>query len=213
VLLLAAVLFVLSLWMPLVIIHLDPQFPNWLPDLLGAHDRLRKWLIDSADVPTGPQYLLQIIRDLAAHREWGLMIMVTIFSVLFPVAKISTGLLLTAGNRMMPEVLSRHLLYALVLLGKWSMADIFVIGFLIMSFKVKAIHFQYEAGAGLFAYATATLLTAAATSLICRHHAALRRHRRNEMVYHLFGRGRELRDAPGGDAVRQAAVFLRDEPL
>ncbi|MFT4979013.1 MAG: hypothetical protein ACI8S6_004923, partial [Myxococcota bacterium] len=71
VLLVAAALFVLSLWMPLVYIQFDPQLPSWVPDLLGARERLREWLIDSAGVPTGPQYLLQIIRDLAAHHEWG----------------------------------------------------------------------------------------------------------------------------------------------
>lgn len=106
--------------------------------------------------------LLQLI----AEQEWGLVAILGLFSVVFPILKILWLFVLWnlepaggAGHR-------RHL-HWLAVFARWSMLDVFVVALLVVSVKLGALA-QARVELGIYAFAASVLLTMALSGWIGR---------------------------------------------
>ncbi len=88
-----------------------------------------------------------------------LALVILIFSILFPIAKISIqGYALffsSSGN-------ARKLLHIIKNAGKWSMMDVFVIALLIVSFKSNSLLLNIEVQSGTVFFALAVIINGVA---------------------------------------------------
>ena len=50
-------------------------------------------------------------------------------------------------------------------IGRWSMADVFIVGMVIVFLKAEGFHFHYAARAGLYLYAASAILSAVAAHI------------------------------------------------
>ncbi len=101
------------------------------------------------------------ILTLAAEGQVLLFILLGLFSIIFPIAKIAVVLL--AANR--PDATVLRLLKWLNLLGKWSMLDVFVVAVLLATIKLGALA-TVEVHFGLYAFAASVLVTMVAAHLL-----------------------------------------------
>lgn len=109
-----------------------------------------------------------IIAKLFATRDYLVGVALLAFSVLLPIGKLVLGGNVAIGT---PGLDARHrerILYLLATAGKWSMADVFVVGLMIVFFKAEGFQFTFHAGAGLYCYAAAALTSSAVVSLAKR---------------------------------------------
>lgn len=101
---------------------------------------------------------IQLFKD----GQWFLFIVITLFSVLLPVAKLAVlyrVLSVTSGN----ETRGERYLRWIHSLGKWSMLDVFVVAILLVTVKLGFIA-SVELHYGIYAFAMAILLTMFITS-------------------------------------------------
>lgn len=149
--------------LPLVHSEFRLQFPGWLPAMIAA--RVCAHLIEAGRIPVGDRYLWQVTRDLLAAREYVIGLTILLFSVMLPCAKIVAITFLAVGD----DILSirTQLIIARVLgtVGKWSMADVFVVGVIIVLFKADA-HFAFSARPGIYCYAASTVLSSLALKVM-----------------------------------------------
>lgn len=101
------------------------------------------------------------LMSLATEGQIVLFILIGLFSVVFPVAKI--GLLLFASNAVTDSRIKRWLGW-LTVFGKWSMLDVFVVAVLLATVKLRMLA-DVEVHYGLYAFAASVLTTMIAAHL------------------------------------------------
>lgn len=101
--------------------------------------------------------VLSALNDLALEGEWGLFLLIGLFSVVFPVAKLLMLFVIWNLERADSAPHRRHLDW-LARYGKWSMLDVFVVALLVVSVKLGALA-QVEVGYGIYAFAASVILT------------------------------------------------------
>jgi len=160
--------FVGALVLPFLHARFQMEFPGWVPDILGLHDRLRGWLISKAGLPEGDRYLLEMIQSMFGSGEWLVGTLVGAFSVVFPAVKIALCSLLLRAASPSNEAGRERLTRALHILGPWSMADVFVVAVMVTVYKSDALQFQLSAGPGLVCYALSAGLSYLALTILQR---------------------------------------------
>jgi paraquat-inducible protein A len=101
--------------------------------------------------------LLSALEQLAVQEEWGLFLVIGVFSVLFPILKIVTLLLLWNLERDDGAAHRRHMKW-LATYGKWSMLDVFVVALLVVTVKLGALA-EARVEPGFYAFAGSVVLT------------------------------------------------------
>lgn len=104
------------------------------------------------------------LAQLARERELVLFVVIGLFSVVFPVAKIVVLYLVWNRGGGEPARHRRHL-HAIAHYGKWSMLDVFVVALLLVSLKLGAIA-RVQVHFGLYAFAASVLLTMVVTARV-----------------------------------------------
>lgn len=99
--------------------------------------------------------LLSATIDLLIEKEYFLFIIIFAFSILFPLLKF---FLLYKINFISGNNHSNHNLKLLETFGKWSMLDVFVIAFMLMTIKLGAIA-KIEVHIGIYAFALSVIFT------------------------------------------------------
>ena len=111
--------------------------------------------------------LLSALQQLAQEAEWGLFVLIGVFSVLFPILKLLMLLLVWNFD---PSQGDRHRahLHWLSVYGKWSMLDVFVVALLVVSVKLGAMA-EARVEIGIYAFAASVILTMLLSAWIGRH--------------------------------------------
>jgi len=170
---LAAVCLVGAFWLPFMHAEFSLNLPAWIPRPLAA--RMREWLIIKGRIPVGDQYLWGVIRNLFTAREYLVGWAILTFSVVFPTLKIGLCAALAGGAPVVPERVRRQLVHGLAVAGKWSMADVFIVGMIIVFIKAQGFHFSFAAQPGVYCYAAAAVLSSLAVSVVQRReHSRIR---------------------------------------
>ncbi len=101
--------------------------------------------------------------NLAKEGDWFLAAVLFTFSVLFPIAK----LIVTIVIWVRPLVAEKRARWLRIVaqLGKWSMLDVFVVAFLVVLTKSKALG-GIAAQPGLYFFCAAVILSAIATAMV-----------------------------------------------
>jgi hypothetical protein len=142
--------------------HLD--LPSWLPE--PAASRLQDYLVKHARIPVGDHYLASIIGRLFKDGEYFVGSLILFFSVVFPTVKVVGAGTLSLGRSRLPQTVQLALAPALITVAKWSMADVFVVGMIIVFFKAEGLHFTFTARPGIYCYAASALLSTIAVKLL-----------------------------------------------
>ena len=100
--------------------------------------------------------------QLAAEGKWFLFLVILVFSVLLPVAKLLVLLAVLRERGGQGERLRRYLGW-MHRFGRWAMLDVFVIALLVLSVKLGAA-MRVELEPGFYAFALAILLTMGVTA-------------------------------------------------
>ena len=111
--------------------------------------------------------LLSALRQLAAEAEWGLFVLIGLFSVVFPIVKVLLLLLVWNFDPSHGERHRRHL-HWLSVYGKWSMLDVFVVALLVVSVKLGSLA-QAKVEIGIYAFAASVVLTMLLSAWIARY--------------------------------------------
>jgi len=100
--------------------------------------------------------LVESIKGLWQTQLHGLAVLITIFSIVFPIFK----LLAMASIWFLPftDEKREKLCYWLGILGKWSMLDVFVVAILVVLIKAQAF-MDAKPEEGIFIFATAIILS------------------------------------------------------
>ena len=95
--------------------------------------------------------------QLLQEGRWFLFVIISVFSILLPMLKLTVLHRLLSRHCHNAERL-RTYLHWMHLYGKWSMLDVFIVAVLVVAVKLGAIA-QVEMRYGLYAFATSVLLT------------------------------------------------------
>ncbi len=101
--------------------------------------------------------LLSGLQQLAVEAEWGLFILIGLFSVAFPILKILLLLLIWNLEQSDSNRHQRHLKW-LAEYSKWSMLDVFVVALLVVSVKLGSVA-EAHVEIGIYAFAASVILT------------------------------------------------------
>ena len=153
-----------AFYYPFMHCELALDLPGWLPDTMSAS--MQNWIIAKGGIPVGPHYLLETIRNLFIAKEFFIGLAIGIFSIVFPVLKIAIVFILSLFGDNIPEIPRRRILVTLNSISKWSMADVFIVGMLIVFMKAEGFHFRFTVGTGLYFYAAAAILSAISFHLL-----------------------------------------------
>lgn len=102
-----------------------------------------------------PIRLLSTIRTLYERGDWFLVVMITAFTILFPVSKyLALGVVLTQRD----PARSRWLTW-IKNLGQWSMGDVFVVALVVVIVRINSGFANVEVGVrpGLYVFAASVL--------------------------------------------------------
>ena len=110
--------------------------------------------------------VLSGIVDLLVGGKWLLFVLVLVFSVIFPVAKLSFLFALVLG-RLKHNATTERTLKLLHDYGRWAMLDVFVVALLIVSIKLGSIA-NVQVHYGLYVFCAAVLLIMWVTHLIVK---------------------------------------------
>ena len=110
--------------------------------------------------------LWSALGQLAGEGEWGLLLLVGGFSVVFPCLKILM-LFLIWNVEAADSARHRRHLYWLAAYSKWSMLDVFVVALLVVSVKLGALA-QARVEYGIYAFASSVVLTMLVSSWVGR---------------------------------------------
>lgn len=105
--------------------------------------------------------LLQGTADLFTHHNYLVGLVVLVFSVLLPAAKILVLLELTLFKQM-PTSAKPFLYHSIELLGKWSMLDVLLLAMLVMVIKLGGI-IEFQVGPAVIAFIGCVIMNAIAT--------------------------------------------------
>lgn len=111
--------------------------------------------------------LLSALQQLAQQAEWGLFVLVGVFSVVFPIVKNLLLLLVWNFDPLNGERHRRHL-HWLAVYSKWSMLDVFVVALLVVSVKLGSLA-EARVEEGIYAFAASVILTMLLSAWIGRH--------------------------------------------
>lgn len=103
------------------------------------------------------------IQQLFEDRELMLGLIILVFSIVFPIIKLSILAVLWISPDSQSHRFGRWMNF-LVVFGKWSMLDVFVVALILVSVKLGALA-SVEVHYGLYAFATSVLLSMLATML------------------------------------------------
>ncbi len=109
------------------------------------------------------------IFHLLAAGEPVLFALVFLFSIMLPMYKMSV-LFRLINNRFLEDRTRRRYSALLMILGKWSMLDVFVVAMLIMTVKLGAIA-SVEVHGGLYLFSAGVLASMLLTHLVVRKQA------------------------------------------
>ena len=143
-------------------------FPDWIPDWLGLHAKLRLWLIQQGGIPEGEHFLGGIVVALFRSGDLLLGLVVLCFSVVFPGLKIALCGMALIGERLLAPSKRDLVLYVLKSVGRWSMADVFIVAMIVVFFKAEGFHFRFHAGPGVYWYAASAVMSALSVELLSR---------------------------------------------
>ena len=101
--------------------------------------------------------LWSALQQLIAEREWGLVVILGLFSVVFPILKIVWLFVLWNLEAAGSDRHRRHL-HWLALFARWSMLDVFVVALLVVTVKLGALA-QARVELGIYAFAASVVLT------------------------------------------------------
>lgn len=93
-----------------------------------------------------------------------LFLIITIFSLILPIAKLSIIFLTLRQNNQVDLKRYLHLMHQY---GKWSMLDVFVVGIMVVVIKIKGM-IDVEIHYGFYIFTCAVLMTMILTSLVSR---------------------------------------------
>ncbi len=93
-----------------------------------------------------------------------LFLIITIFSLILPIAKLSIIFLTLRQNNQVDLKRYLHLMHQY---GKWSMLDVFVVGIMVVIIKIKGM-IDVEIHYGFYIFTCAVLMTMILTSLVSR---------------------------------------------
>ncbi len=111
--------------------------------------------------------LYSALVQLGSEGEWGLFILIGLFSVVFPVLKL--GMLALVWNlETRDSAAHRRHLHWLSEYSRWSMLDVFVVALLVVSVKLGALA-QAHVREGIYFFAASVVLTMLLSSWIGRH--------------------------------------------
>lgn len=111
--------------------------------------------------------LWSALQQLRAEGEWGLFVLIGLFSVVFPVIKILLLALVWNFGSEGSRTHRRHLKW-LAEYSKWSMLDVFVVALLVVSVKLGALA-QAHVQEGIYFFAASVVLTMLVSNWIGRH--------------------------------------------
>ncbi len=111
--------------------------------------------------------LWSALQQLRAEGEWGLFVLIGLFSVVFPVIKILLLALVWNFGSEGSRAHRRHLKW-LAEYSKWSMLDVFVVALLVVSVKLGALA-QAHVQEGIYFFAASVVLTMLVSNWIGRH--------------------------------------------
>ncbi len=129
--------------------------------LVGPVLTLEKFYLFSNSVS-----LWSALVSLAEEREWGLVVILGLFSVAFPIVKLVWLFVLWNLEAASSERHRRHL-HWLAVFARWSMLDVFVVALLVVSVKLGALA-QTRVEWGVYAFAASVTLTVALSAWIGR---------------------------------------------
>ena len=101
------------------------------------------------------------------EREWGLVLLLGGFSMVFPIAKILLLLMIWNIEASDSRQHQRHLRW-LETYSKWSMLDVFVVALLVVTVKLGALA-EAKVESGIYAFAASVVLTMLVSSWIGHH--------------------------------------------
>ncbi|ETW95468.1 MAG: hypothetical protein ETSY1_30450 [Candidatus Entotheonella factor] len=105
--------------------------------------------------------LISGLSQFLQSKQYTLFVIVTLFSVALPLAKILILLLITNTSTGIDAAKGR-MIHGLSLIGKWSMIDVFIVAILVVAVKFRGVA-EVEIHYGLYVFATAVILIHAAT--------------------------------------------------
>lgn len=106
------------------------------------------------------------ITTLFREGEFFLFLVLTLFTLVFPCAKLGLlALIWTEREHNLTRVRRLHLWVEH--LGKWSMLDVFVVAILIVAMKSAAVA-EIHIGAGLYLFTVSVIATQAASAVVAR---------------------------------------------
>lgn len=150
--------------LPFVHTSFAMEFPGWVP----FQDRLRDWLIERGRIPVGDHYLVGIVGNLFEAREYFLAVAIGLFSMVFPTFKIAVCAVALATGRVLSWSARSRLVRIVAITGKWSMADVFIVAFMIVFFRAEGFHMEFVGRPGLYAFACAAILSSFAVIWVGR---------------------------------------------
>lgn len=110
--------------------------------------------------------LWSALMQLIAEREWGLVVILGLFSVVFPILKLVWLFVLWNLESASSSAHRRHL-HWLAVFARWSMLDVFVVALLVVSVKLGALA-QARVEAGIYAFAASVVLSIALSAWVTR---------------------------------------------
>lgn len=110
--------------------------------------------------------LVSALKELRFQREWGLFVLIGVFSVVFPILKLVVLLLVLNLDNQQSARHQRHLKW-LNTYSKWSMLDVFVVALLVVTVKLGA-YAQVTVGIGVYAFAISVILTMLISAYMAR---------------------------------------------
>ena len=100
--------------------------------------------------------ILGSISTLISENEWGIALLIAVFSLAFPSLKLIALAKLLWWDDINHDS-SRRTLKLITFLGKWSMADVFVVALLILSVKSNILA-NAQTAPGIYAFAASALI-------------------------------------------------------
>lgn len=146
------------------------KLPEWIPDSLAGP--LKHWLARKGRIPEGEQYLAGMVSDLFRSGDRFIGIVIVVFSFAFPAAKLLLGAVLAVDSGWLR--CRTRLIHFIDKWGKWSMADVFIAGFLVVWVKADGFQFRFTPRAGLFCYAASAFASMVAAKVESRRRVSPR---------------------------------------
>jgi hypothetical protein len=127
----------------------DKCKPNW-------DQCFREWLADKAGLHLGNQYLLGMLVESARLKDFVIMFLLGLFSIIFPLSKIILGMMISGSST--PVIKEQMLFKYLYYTSKWSMTDVFIVALCVMTLKVEKFHLAFVPEWGVICFALSTIL-------------------------------------------------------